>query len=373
MGGRIDTDNFQYYIVVLYRFNNNTNIEGLLGELSNLLDGVSSNRCFILGDFNFNLFNFNTNRYVERYSEVFFTRGFAPLISKPTHVFKSSITLIDQIWCNFVDESLYSGVIDISLSNHKPLFFMFPGERSCYDTSLDSRDNHKKYIAHNISSKNIEKFSSKFNTYFDQHYTTVVSNDFTSDPEIAQNNFTNFFNDFKTIYDDTILEEVDLNSNRNFIKKPWITLGIAKSCSVKNKLYNKWVRARGSPNEMLAMNSYKSYRSKLKDIIKDAQNNYYVKRFEKSKNDIKKCWKVINQIRCKNRSLIYPDYLVDNDSLITDSIKIKFLELLSKFSHAGKGRGQKRVFHPRNHMSTYFWYYPRSQSVILNRNYIVGR
>ena len=63
------------------------------------------------------------------------------------------------------------------------------------------------------------------------------------------------------------MEEVDLSNNRNFIKKPWITLGIAKSCSIKNKLYNKWTRARGSPNEMLAMNSYKSYRSKLKSII----------------------------------------------------------------------------------------------------------
>lgn len=192
MGGRIETDDFQYYIIVLYRFNNNKNLEGLLGELSNLLDGVSNNRCFILGDFNFNLFNFNNNNYVARYSELFFTSGFAPLISKPTHVFKSSITLIDQIWCNFVDESLYSGVIDISVSNHKPLFFMFPDETSCFDASLDSRENHKKYIAHNISSKNIEKFSLKFNTYFDQHYNMFMSNNFTSDPEVAENNFTNF-------------------------------------------------------------------------------------------------------------------------------------------------------------------------------------
>lgn len=121
MGGYIDTDVLRYYVVVLYRFNKSSNnktsnnntssVEELFDKLSNILDSISDKPCIILGDFNFNLFNFNTDKTVARYSETFFTRGFAPLIGKPTHIRKSTITLIDQIWCNFVAEPLLSAAL----------------------------------------------------------------------------------------------------------------------------------------------------------------------------------------------------------------------------------------------------------------------
>ena len=72
------------------------------------------------------------------------------------------------------------------------------------------------------------------------------------------------------------MEEVDNNKKRNFINKPWITLAVAKSCKMKNKLHNKWINARGRPNEAQAKREFKTYRAKLRDIIR-AQKSLYFK------------------------------------------------------------------------------------------------
>ena len=45
------------------------------------------------------------------------------------------------------------------------------------------------------------------------------------------------------------MEAVDNNRKRNFVNTSWITLAVAKSCKMKNKLHNKCIAARVKPNE----------------------------------------------------------------------------------------------------------------------------
>ena len=54
-------------------------------------------------------------------------------------------------------------------------------------------------------------------------------------------------------------------------------------------------------------------------------------------------WMVANDFLGEKHRNRYPTWYI--------SIKINFLEFSWKFSHTGKGRGQKRVFHPRNHVN----------------------
>ena len=113
------------------------------------------------------------------------------------------------------------------------------------------------------------------------------------------------------------MEEVDNNKKRNFINKPWITLAVAKSCKTKNKLHNKWINARGRPNEAQAKREFKTYRAKLRDIIRTQKSLYFEKRFNNCRGDIKKCWKVLNEIRNKRKKLTFPKYINFNGNLIT--------------------------------------------------------
>ena len=79
-----------------------------------------------------------------------------------------------------------------------------------------------------------------------------------------------FYNSFKDIYCKAfVISKTKDNQckKRDPFFKPYITSGIAKSCRVKNKLHNRWIRARGTQYEQSVMQAYKSYRATLKSII----------------------------------------------------------------------------------------------------------
>ena len=109
-----------------------------------------------------------------------------------------------------------------------------------------------------------------------------------------------------------------LTSKRNCFDKPWITTGIAKACKVKNKLHNNWIKSRGSRLEDKSKKEYKLYRSRLRNIIQEAELNHFRKKFSKTSDNIRKAWQVINSIRCKKKSTQFPNFIDINGSIITN-------------------------------------------------------
>jgi hypothetical protein len=69
----------------------------------------------------------------------------------------------------------------------------------------------------------------------------------------------------------------------NITKSPWMTNGIFKSISKKNKLYKKFLKKATRKNET----GYKKYKNKLNHVIKTAKKAYYEKQFVNYKNDTK--------------------------------------------------------------------------------------
>ena len=128
--------------------------------------------------------------------------------------------------------------------------------------------------------------------------------------------FSNFYNKLSEIYFRNISVDKVLTSKRNCFDKPWITTGIAKACKVKNKLHNKWIKSRGSPLEHKCKKEYKLYRSKLRNIIREAELNNFRKKFSKTNDNIRKAWQVINSIRCKKKSTQFPNFIDVNCSII---------------------------------------------------------
>ena len=109
-----------------------------------------------------------------------------------------------------------------------------------------------------------------------------------------------------------------LTSKRNCFDKPWITTGIAKACKVNNKLHNNWIKSRDSPLEDKSKKEYKLYRSRLRNIIQEAELNHFRKKFSKTSDNIRKAWQVINSIRCKKKSTQFPNFIDINGSIITN-------------------------------------------------------
>ena len=71
-----------------------------------------------------------------------------------------------------------------------------------------------------------------------------------------------------------------------FRTKLWITFGIQKSISIKNKLLNKFINKNDPQIKAEFHEKYKTYRNLLSTLIKEIKQIYYTKYFESNWNNI---------------------------------------------------------------------------------------
>ena len=79
--------------------------------------------------------------------------------------------------------------------------------------------------------------------------------------------------------------------------KPWLTKGLLKSISIKNKLFKKCFKQK----KVSLVSKYKLYLNKLTKLKQIAKKNYYTNELNQHKNEIGKQWKIINKIICHKR------------------------------------------------------------------------
>ena len=292
----------------------------------------------------------------------FFSYGLSPLVSRPTNILRTSSTLIDHIWCNFFSDSTATYVINTSISTHRPLVLSLSLTTSDYIVDHGGSEVDTKRLFHNVSAKNCSGFATDFDEFI-----ATFSNNYSQSDNSALVNFTGFFNTFDKMYTDHIVEELDPSHRRNCLYKPWITIGISKSCSVKNNLYSSWVNSRGSPAESIKKQLYTSYRAKLRDIIRFRQTEYLTEKFDKSKGNIRKSWQIVNEVRHKNTGLTTPDKIIDNGEIITNRRLIckHFNNYFTSIaSHLNSDKYDNYIGHVPNYRD--FLKNPVSNSIYLN-------
>ena len=241
LGGKLKCDIGDIYVLVIYRFIKN-DTKNCLEYINNLLKKVSEKPTIILGDFNFDILKCDEVASTQKYIDTLMSTGFVPLISKPTHIKGSSTSSIDKIWTNIISESMFSGILDNSTSGHLPVFATVATSAESMFMENDNTNESNTQL-HNINLKNIEKFQCALNEFNTRLNSSIVFQDNNEiDPTECKEQFNCYYNELHSIYDECFLENVELKSKRNFFHKPWITLGIAKSCEVKNHLHRIKVR-----------------------------------------------------------------------------------------------------------------------------------
>lgn len=345
LGGKLKCEIGFVYVIVIYRFNYTKNTEALFTHLSSLLARVEDKPCIVMGDFNFDVLKSDDSLIIQNYINTFMCGGFAPLINKPTHFKGKSTTSIDQIWCNVVSENVFSGIINVSTSAHMPIFASVP--TTAESMAFNSEHESSLFKIHNISVKNVEKFGACLHDLNDKFSNLEVDRDIS--PDSCEKQFNEYYSELQQVYNLNFIETVDSNSKRNFYNKPWISFGVAKSCVTKNKLHRKKVRLKDKPGYIKAKEIYDNYRAKLRDLMREAKSSYYQTRFKNCKGDLKKCWKVLNEMRNKKRSSSFPNYIEFNKQLIADRriIVNKFNEY---FVNIAKNLNESK---PKNDFSDY--------------------
>ena len=98
-------------------------------------------------------------------------------------------------------------------------------------------------------------------------------------------------------------------------RKPWLSEAPWNSIRHNNKLYTRYKKADSVHNEV----TYRSYKSKLQQLLKAAQEQHYHDLIIKYKDDMKKSWGVIKSI-INNHKTTPPKskFKSSNGEIITD-------------------------------------------------------
>ena len=288
-------------IGVVYRPPNGSKNKFISG-FEQIITKLPEENVYIMGDFNINIHNINNNEHAQ-FEETFITAGFAPLISLVTHGQTGcKKTCIDNIFCNSFDNITFPGLLTDRLSHHLPIFSISEIEHELLDNPIECKP---KEFFYDYCNDNTEKFVDK------------VIKTFSSGPEYNYN-FTGFAKSYVDIINETCLSKTKSNSKRTTIANPWITPCIIDAVKTKHKLYQNWKKSVSKScklgNSELHL-KYKNYRRTLKHLIKTAKSNYYNIKFEKSKGNLKKTWKLINDLRGKKKINLSATFIIDSQTV----------------------------------------------------------
>ena len=124
----INSNGKNIIIGVIYR-PPNRNFATFESAMNTILEKIDRENklCYLMGDFNIDLFKSESCDYVSQFIEQLFTSSFFPLITKATRITDHTDTLIDNIFTNNLekrDESL-NAIIFSDISDHLPIVHVF--------------------------------------------------------------------------------------------------------------------------------------------------------------------------------------------------------------------------------------------------------
>ena len=281
--------------------------------LNQLLENISKEKksIFLLGDFNVNLLNYNEHNQTNEFLDSLASNSFIPLILQPTRITSHSNTLIDNIFSSVINPDIISGNLTATISDHLPQFAIIP--------------NMFGNISGNKSNIYVRDWSKFDRENFILDYFSADWEDLLKIDECNVDNSTKIYLDKINMLLDTYAPLKKINKYKlKFKSKPWITLALQKSISVKNKLLANFINKKDPILKEEFHTNYKKYRNLLSTLMKKSKQAYYDKYFERNWSNIKNTWKGIKSlISLKTVASSVPTVLsLDNGDTITNPYDI---------------------------------------------------
>ena len=181
-----------------------------------------------------------------------------PYIIQPTRITSHSKSIIDNIFSNYISQEVISGNLTSTISDHLPQFLIAP---------------HIFSNAPNKKSSIFERDWSKLNREeFILDYFAIDWNDISK----LQNNdtntsFQNFLDFMSRILDKHAPLKKLSKYKLKFKTKPWITMALQKSISIKNKLLSDYIDKKDLSQKTELYIKYKYYRNMLSTLMKKSK------------------------------------------------------------------------------------------------------
>ena len=203
--------------------------------LNHLLVKVSKEQksVFLLGDFNINLLNYNVHNPTNEFLDSLASNSFLPYILQPIKITSHSKTLIDNIFTNVILPDSLSGNLTATFSDHLPQFLIVP---NIFSNSPSNKFNIYERDWANFDQENfiLDYFSINWNETLKTEKQNI---DYST--EIFLTKINESLDNFAPFKKST-------STKLKFNSKPWITPGLQKSISVKNKFLRDLIKKKGS-------------------------------------------------------------------------------------------------------------------------------
>ncbi|XP_057292368.1 uncharacterized protein LOC130618404 [Hydractinia symbiolongicarpus] len=240
----------------------------------------------LLGDFNYCLLNYETNKEIRRFVECLYDHFLQPCITQPTRtILGAKPSLIDNIFTNIVDKDISSGNLISKITDHMPNFIFV-------QNLVNMTQNDK------ITKRDFSKFN-EILLERTKNFTELSSN---------VKNIATKLEKLESTFQQDI---VKLKSNYTIYKDFQEQLVSVINKHAPLKTYSK------------RESKYKYYCKHLKQLIKTSKAKYYKEYFSVHLNNSKKVWKGVNEIINKRKKIgVGNIFLSENDSIVTDQKKV---------------------------------------------------
>ena len=278
--------------------------------LSVLLNKLSHENkfCIIMGDFNINLLNCETNQAYSNFYQLLSNSFFIPYILQPTRITATSTTLIDNIFFNSPEFHSISGNFTSQISDHLTQFLV-----------LKEFFQKRNYTATNTHVRSFKYFN-------EDEFRNDLKN------KVSENNedFNDVNTPLKKLYN-TIISLLDEQApirtvtkrEASLKAKPWINKEILHDMTKRDRLFKKYCTLKNPKLKEQRFEQYKLVRNLIKTKILAAKGKYFENYFNNYRTNVAKVWdgiKTIISLKAKQNSL--PTTLSYNDNLIQDPQKI---------------------------------------------------
>ena len=233
---------------------------------------------FLLGDLNIDCLPTNNSPNRDKITEIFDIYGLEQMINEPTRITDKSSTLIDLCITNSPTNVVNSSVLHLSISDHSLVYMV-------------RKTHYKSNGARIVEVRSLKNFSRE---------------NFLRDIELKQWSNVHCSDDpnemwatWKTMLMKTIDKHAPCRSRRTGKKRSsWITNDLKRQMFKRDYLKKKAI----SSKDPQAWHEYRQSRNHVNNEIKKAKISYFTTNLDLHKGNMKKTWKLINEVSSKRLS-----------------------------------------------------------------------
>ena len=209
------------------------NPEDFFSKLGTLLEQVSheNKTLVLLGDFNIDLLKFDSKPEVIKFLDILSSYLLKPYITLPTRITNNTKSLIDNIFISSNHHSTSSGNFLTGISDHLIQFTILNG------TPFNNSFNKTNGYYRDWKSFDDKTFCDNFNS---TNWNKILQLD-KSDPNLS---FDNFYQKLNELVNDHVPLKKVTKKQLKRQNKPWVTRGLLKSMTIRDKLLKKFIRAK---------------------------------------------------------------------------------------------------------------------------------